>query len=256
MKRFLFILISLLPIRASSSEPTSTPPEIIHTKWFSHYEQIERRVDIYIPEAEEALPVLYLIHGINGYEGAWQDRGGAVDTLIQMMQSGRCQPMILVMPDCNKWVFKERPINHGNRWKCVIRYPELSHEHQLEYAVSDLIDMIDTTYAVTECAVAGLSDGARIAANIANTRPDRIRTVGLFSPVLHKKQVPKDSTQTYYIYVGKNDMFFLSGERFHRRMNRAQRPHRFIVLEGSHNWRMWRRCLSDFIANSFPTSAQ
>ena len=43
--------------------------------------------------------------------------------------------------------------------------------------------MIDTTYQVTDlCAVAGLSDGARIAANIANTRPDRIRTVGLFSP--------------------------------------------------------------------------
>ena len=128
-----------------------------------------------------------------------------------------------------------------------MRYPVLSHEHDIEYALSDLIDMVDTTYAVTECAIAGLSDGARMAANVANMRNDRIRTVGLFSPVLHRDQISKDPTQNYFVYAGKNDMFFLSGERFHRRMNHAHIPHRFIILEGSHNWRMWRMCLADFI---------
>ena len=83
----------------------------------------------------------------------------------------------------------------------------LSHEHQIEYALSDLIDMIDSTYCVSTCSIAGLSDGARMAANIANLRPDRISDVGLFSPVLHKDQLPRDSTQSYSIYVGKNDFF-------------------------------------------------
>ena len=188
-----------------------------------------------------------MIHGINGYEGAWQDRGSAVDTLAAMIAAGRCEPMILVMPDCNKWPFQERPVSHGNKWKCVMRYPKLSHEHELEYALSDLIDHIDTTYQVSYGIIAGLSDGGRIAANAANARPDRIRAVGLFSPVLHKDQLPKDSTQTYAIYVGKTDLFQVSGRRFHRRMTKAGYPHQFIEMKGNHNWPMWRNCLSNFL---------
>ena len=215
-----------------------------------------RRVDIYVPSAlrndqspitNHQYKVLYLIHGINGYEGSWQDKGNAVDTLEALIASGCCQPLILVMPDCNKWPFKERPIDHGNLWKCVTHYPRLSCEHEIEYAISDLIDMIDTTYTVSSCAVAGLSDGARMAANVANLRPDRIRTVGLFSPVLHKDQLPKDSTQAYAVYVGQNDMFFANGDRFHRRMNRAGLDHRWTVFPGYHNWHMWRQCLADFL---------
>ena len=247
MKRFLFILLCFLPLSARPSDSTAVSPDIIHTQWYSHNENIYRRVDIYVPEAEQPLPVLYLIHGINGYEGSWQDMGGAIDTLKTLISEGRCAPMILVMPDCNKWPFKERPTHHGNLWKCVFHYGKLSREHEIEHAISDLIDMIDTTYSVSSCAIAGLSDGARMAANVANTRPDRIRQVGLFSPVLHKDQLPKDSTQIYAIYAGKNDMFFLSAERFHRRLNRAHYPHEFIVLNGSHNWRMWRQCLSLFL---------
>lgn len=228
-------------------------PEIIHSQWFSHSENIYRRVDIYLPDtickapSDSRFPVLYLLHGINGYEGSWQDLGSAVDTLEALISSGQCTPMIIVMPDCNKWPFQERPINHGNRWKCVMRYPRLSREHEIEYAISDLIDMIDSTYSVSYCIVAGLSDGARMAANVANTRPSRVRAVGLFSPVLHKDQLPVDSTQCYYVYVGKQDFFYPSGKRFHRKMNKANYPHQFIERRGGHNWRMWRQCLSDFL---------
>lgn len=157
--------------------------------------------------------------------------------------------MILVMPDCNKWPFVERPVTHGNLWKCLWHYGKLSREHEIESAVSELIDMIDTTYCVSTYAIAGLSDGARIAANVANIRPDKVTAVGLFSPVLHKDQLPKDSTQFYSVIIGKNDIFAPSGKRFHRRMKRAHRPHQYIVLNGSHNWHMWRRCLPIFMEN-------
>lgn len=201
------------------------------------------------PISNNKYPVLYLLHGINGYEGSWQDKGFAVDTLEALIASGRCKPMILVMPDCNKWPFKERPVNHGNLWKCVTHYRRLSREHEIEYAISDLMDMIDTTYNVSTCAIAGLSDGARMAANVANKRPDRIQTVGLFSPVLRKDQMPKADSLNYYIYVGQNDMFFASGDRFRRRLNKANYPYQWIAFPGHHNWKMWRKCLSDFLSN-------
>lgn len=234
---------------------TSESPEIIHTVWYSHDENRFRRVDIYVPEAynqcTEPLPVLYLIHGINGYEGAWQERGNAVDTLATMIAEGRCKPMILVMPDCNLWPIKERPLTRGNRLRCIFGYSTLSHEHQLEYALSDLIDCIDTLYDVAPYSVvAGLSDGARMAANIANIRPERIRKVGLFSPVLHKEQLPMDTTQLYSIYVGSADIFAPNGRRFHRRLQKKNYPHQWIVLRGAnHDWPVWRQCLSHFLAH-------
>ena len=194
------------------------------------------------------MPVLYLIHGINGCEDAWQRQGHAIDTLEAMIADGRCRPMMLVMPDCNKWPFKENR-GHGNLWKCIMRYPRLSHEHEIEYSISQLIDTIDSTYHATgPCFIAGLSDGARIAANVANVRPERVCCVGLFSPVLHKDQLPKDSTPVYTIYVGKNDMFYGSGKRFHNRLERNERSHQFIERPGGHNWRMWQRCLSDYLS--------
>lgn len=163
------------------------------------------------------------------------------------MEEGRCKPMMLVMPDCNKWPLKQRPTHHNNLWKCLFHYPKLSREHEIEYAISDLMDMIDSTYRVSSAAILGLSDGARMAANVANIRPDRIQSVGLFSPVLHKDQLPKDTTQNYAIYVGKSDIFYSSGKRFHNRMKKAGFRHQFIQMRGSHNWRMWQNCLAKFM---------
>lgn len=192
--------------------------------------------------------MLYLIHGINGYEGAWQERGDATDSLEKLIAETRCEPVIFVMPDCDLWVQKEGENFQGNIWRCLFHYGELSHEHIIEYALSDLMDMIDTTYSTsTNCAVAGLSDGARMSANIANLRPDRIRQVGLFSPVVRKEQLPKDTTQIISIFAGKNDMFFHNADHLNRRLNKTSQPHRFIVLNGCHNWKMWRRCLSRFL---------
>ena len=206
-------------------------------------------MDIYIPEGEGPFPVLYLIHGINGYQGSWQDKGGAVEMMESKMAQGLCPPMILIMPDCNKWPYKVHP-GGKNLCRYLFRYSRVSREHEIEYSISELMAMVDTTYTVSGyCAIAGLSDGARIAANVANLRPDCIRTVGLFSPVLHKEQVPKDTTQTYYVYVGTKDIFGANGRRFHRRLNRAGYPHHLIELPGSHNWLMWKQCLSDFLEN-------
>ena len=215
-------------------------------------------MDIYVPRGYESdtLPVLYLIHGINGHEGAWQERGSAVDTLQALIDAGRCAPMLLVMPDCNLWPTEERPLTRGSRWKCVWRYAELSHEHTLEYAVSDLMDMVDTVYHTSWCAVAGLSDGARISANIARVRPDRILAVGMFSPVVSCQQLPPDSLLAgcpdmpcidYRVYVGRTDMFRPNGQRFHRRMERRQLPHSYTILPGRHDWPVWRVCLARFL---------
>ena len=257
----LLALACALPIGAKPCDSTdvSTSSNIIHTQWYSHTEQLSRRVDIYIPRgycSDDTLPALYLIHGINGYEGSWEEKGSATDTLEKLIADGRCQPMMLVMPDCNKWPYKERPDHKGNLWRCLMRYHRLSHEHEIEHAISDLMDMMDTTYHVSTCAIAGLSDGARMAANVANVRPDRICAVGLFSPVLHREQLPdttgitprvRSSLCPYHVYVGTKDIFSGNGRRYYKRLCRRNDQARLVELPENHTWRMWRQCLSDFL---------
>ena len=210
-------------------------------------------MDVYVPAAcpekvngvwtDVEYPVLYLLHGIAGYEGSWEDKGSASDTIEAMIAAGRCKPTILVMPDCNKWPFLERPTHHNNLWKCIFHYGSLRTEHEIELALSDLIDMIDTTFCVSSCAIAGLSDGARMAANIANQRPDRISRVAVFSPVVYKDQIPNDSTKTYYIYAGTKDFFLPNAKRFRHRLDETHNPNYWITFPYGHNWDMWRVCL-------------
>ena len=247
MRYFLFILLCLVPLSAKPSDSIVVSPEVIHTSWYCSAEKLSRNVDIYIPEGQGPFPVLYLIHGINGYEGSWQEKGHALDTLARKIAQGRCEPMILVMPDCTKWPYKVHP-GGKNLCRYLFRYGRVSREHEIEYSISELMAMVDALYPVSDyCAIAGLSDGARIAANVANLRSDCIRSVGLFSPVLKKDQLPKDSTQHYYVYVGTKDMFKGSGRRYHKRMRKLGFGHQFIELKGRHDWDVWQACLSDFL---------
>lgn len=211
-------------------------------------------MDIYLPSVDSvqdaALPVLYLIHGINGYEGSWQERGHAIDTLERLMAEGKCPPMIVVMPDCNKWPYKPHP-GKKNLWRYLMRYNRISHEHDIEQSVCELMDMIDSTYCVSGCMIAGLSDGARIAVNVAKLRPERFAAVGMFSPVVHKAQLPGDSIQysafSIQIYVGKSDFFYPNAKRYHKQLKKMNYPHQWIILSGQHDWPVWREGLSLFL---------
>jgi len=243
--------------------------QLIQTKWYDREEHLNRRVNIYLPAAyftspcgEEGrgYPVLYLLHGINGYEGSWTERGRAVQIIENLIAQGLIEPLIVVMPDCNTGIHEDRP-SHHTLWNNVWHYNRLCHDHSLEIALEDLMLHIDTTYRVSDRrAIAGLSSGARIAANIVNRYPDKFQAVGLFSPVVYKAQLPQSSiinqqlaicdnpsAIAYHIYMGSSDMFLNNGRRFHRRLTKLGFPHTYTETGGSHTWRNWRLYLTDFL---------
>lgn len=243
--------------------------ELIRTSWYSSNEKLRRRVNVYVPSAVsyqpsdvsyqpsevsyqpsegERFPVVYLIHGINGYEGSWSERGRAINILENMVAEGLCEPMILVMPDVNFGVHEDKP-SHHTLWNNIFNYPRLCHDHDIERSLVELVQMVDSTYPISDKHyIAGLSDGARIAANTANLMPGYFEAIGMFSPVVHKSQLPTDSA-TVYIYTGKKDMFHPNAKRFNRRMEKAQKPHSYTESIGGHTWRNWRSYLVDFLKN-------
>lgn len=249
-------------------------------RWYSTTEHLFRRVNIYLPAGYEQpdtanpltpnpltpnpltrYPVLYLLHGVNGYEGSWTERGRAIQIMENLVAQGKCRPMILVMPDVNIAPDEDKP-SHRSLWSSVVNYPRLCRDHDIEHALIELIQMVDTTYRVSgERLIAGLSDGARLAANVANLLPEQFQAVGLFSPVVNKSQLPAAVTDSglstsdfrlstkYYIYTGKGDFLFHgNAKRFKRRLQNAQVPYEYIESVGGHNWRNWRYYLSDFLS--------
>jgi enterochelin esterase family protein len=134
----------------------------------------------------------------------------------------------------------------------VFNYSRLCHDHTIEQELVKLVQMVDTTYHVNDRHyIAGLSDGARMAANTANLLPNYFSAVGLFSPVVHKQQLPVTRNLSpvthYYVYSGKTDMFHNNAIRFNRRLDKIQAPHEYTETIGGHTWRNWRLYLSDYI---------
>lgn len=237
--------------------PPKSQGQLIQTRWFDREEQLYRRVNIYLPalysapslegrDGERFFPVLYLLHGINGYEGSWAERGRVIQIIENLIACDSIEPMIVVMPDCNTGKHTDRP-SHHTLWNNVVHYPRLCRDHSLELALEDLMLHIDTTYRVSDQRyIAGFSSGARIAANIVNRYPDKFQAVGLFSPVVYKEQMPKADIPPFYIYMGKDDMFINNGRRFHKRLTKSGIDHFYMENEGGHTWRNWRFYLTDF----------
>jgi len=230
-----------------------------HLCWYSSAEKVNRRVSIYLPAAyfaeitnsqspisKKTFPVLYLLHGISGYEGSWSERGRAIQILENLIAQGKCQPMILVMPDVNVKPQEGKP-THRSLFNNIMNYSRLCHDHDIERALVELTAFVDSAFRVSnKHYIAGLSDGARMAANTSNLMPNYFSAVGLFSPVVHKQQLPKDSA-TYYVYSGKTDMFHMNAKRFNRHLNKIHAPHEYTETIGGHTWRNWRLYLSDYM---------
>lgn len=190
-----------------------------------------------------------------GYEGSWSERGRAIQIVENMVNEKRIPPMIIVTPDCNVGVHEDRP-SHHTLWKNVVNYPRLCRDHDIEKALVELIQLVDSTYPVSnQHYIAGFSDGARLAANTVNLLPGYFSAVGLFSPVVHKEQIPRDRTMVY-IYTGKKDMFHNNAKRFKQRLDKQHIRHYYVATMGGHTWHNWRSYLSDFLdrISDFSTS--
>jgi len=238
--------------------------QLIQTKWYDRAEDIYRRVNIYLPAAYfetiskeqspityDRFPVLYLLHGINGYEGSWAERGRIIQIIENLIATDSIAPLIVVMPDCNTGIHEDRP-SHHTLWNNVWHYPRLCRDHSLELALEDLMQYVDTTFRVSDRRyIAGFSSGARIAANIVNRYPEHFQSIGLLSPVVYKEQMPQsESLISYHIYMGTSDMFINNGRRFHKHMTKSGIPHTYMETPGGHTWRNWRIYLTDFLTKT------
>ena len=217
----------------------------------------DRAVIVYTPpqytDGQRELPVLYLLHGLNGNQTAWIDRGRAAQILDNLIAQKKANPMILVMPDANPECLVSQGediglmenIMHYGSWN------KMEFEHIYPEMDSFLSGIYHFSNRKGSRAVAGLSLGAKQSANLAILYDSTFSAVGLFSPVAGHKQVPTSAYAHYWIAAGRTDFFYGKINGLRNKIQRKNIPYTMYSSVGGHTWRNWRVYLTEFYKTLF-----
>lgn len=150
----------------------------------------KRRMAVYLPNdyssSNRKYPVLYLLHGSGGDETAWSDCGRLTQIMDHLITEGRCEPMIVVMPNGNVDLAAapgDDPNNpnvkpSGNNMSSMFGKFEKSF-------VPEIVNYVDKHYRTIpdkkHRAIAGLSLGGLHTLYTSLNNPDEFDYVGLFS---------------------------------------------------------------------------
>ena len=151
----------------------------------------QRRMAIYTPYNYEInssanYPVLYLLHGSGGDETSWSDYGRVCQILDDMIYSGSCKPLIVVMPNGNIEL-DAAPGQSPYMHKTPSAVNVTSMLGQIESAfIPEVVTFTEKNYRVLtdkqNRAIAGLSLGGLQTLYISLNNPDYFDYIGLFSP--------------------------------------------------------------------------
>ncbi|CCG09265.1 alpha/beta hydrolase [Pararhodospirillum photometricum] len=223
-------------------------------------------------QAGAPLPVLYLLHGANGDEHAWVDKGKMVATLDRLIAEKRIKPLIVVMPGHKGMWWVD---GHGDKAETVL-LKELLPEVERRFPVrSDRAGR----------AVAGLSAGGFATLRLAFKYPQLFAAGAALSPAIYAPEPPAGSSARkdpafqkkngrfdarlwqrlnwpslldayrnqplrvpLYINSGDRDRFDIAYHAavFHHTVRPLQpEAIAFRVVDGDHEWPVWERTLGD-----------
>jgi enterochelin esterase-like enzyme len=204
-------------------------------------------------------PVLYMLHGRGGHRDEWLAYG-LLDVADREIRTGRVPPMIIVLPQGDKWYW----VNHAGddvRWG--------------EYVVRDLVGQIDRYYrtirAPSARAIGGLSMGAWGALHHAFRRPDVFGVVGAHSPSLRLPDDPsvdfigvgeewtrKDpmalartqpnlGSLRIWLDTAETDPWAERAEELHNILRERGVEHIWQLYDGAHEWTYWNEHAIDYV---------
>lgn len=258
--------------------PTLQAGEVTYHHFASEVLGRDYHYTLYVPdgyhEANQAYPILYLLHGSFGSERDWVERGGIEQTADRMIRDGIIPPMVIVMPGSESW------------W--IDGHNEAARSAFLD----ELMPYVEETWRVVPQrewrAIAGLSAGGYGTLNFVLERPDLFAAAAALSPASYHPLPPRNSSAwrhpafldpkgefdealwqrhnytahldnylerevvvPLYLSAGNRDAY--NAEHHARLVRQALAPHQpdlvaMEVLSGGHTWRVWRASLPNALA--------
>jgi enterochelin esterase-like enzyme len=234
----------------------AVPHGTVHTHWYqSKSLDSLRSALVYTPPGYERgkgrLPVLYLLHGANADETAWEKLGHANVILDNALAAKKATPFIVVMP----FGYGVTPGAQGPQGQNTALFSK--------DLLEDLIPFIDREYRTyhdrEHRALVGLSMGGGQALSIGLNHRELFAYVGGFSSGLGR---PADFPRTYaslvadpraankqlrlvWIGCGTEDGAFAASKALAAFLEEHQIHHTFHESPGAHSWMVWRRYLNE-----------
>ena len=210
----------------------------------------------YDPRAKTEYPVLYLLHGFSDDASAWTAVGRANVILDNLIAQGKVKPMVIVMP-----FGYGRPEILDGGWSGVHQEPLWSQNVSRfrDTLIQEVLSQVEKEYRVSRKrenrAVAGLSMGGAESLLTGLTNLDKFAWIGAFSSAIFDKY---DETfpelkasdaarlKLFWIGCGKQDGLLQHNRDFQSWLKTKNIKFTAVESEGSHNWQVWRRYLTDF----------
>jgi enterochelin esterase-like enzyme len=232
---------------------------------------------VYLPDAyladksQRRFPVLFLLHGANGDENEWVQKGGVRETLDALIGRRAIRPMVVVMP------------GHTQGW-----WVDGAKEKAETALLEDLMPQAAGKYRIeTERKgrlIAGLSAGGGGVVNIIFKHPTMFAAAAALSPSVYDPLPPNNSSavqhppfqkegkfdaETWkalnyptwiegykqsgtivplYINSGDHDRFGIvvhAAVLYQRLLAHQPQAVAYRVVDGDHEWMVWRDTLGD-----------
>lgn len=226
-----------------------------------------RRAMVYTPaeyekKAKKRYPVLYLQHGMGEDETGWSTQGYMQHIMDNLIASGECEPMIVVMESGDVQA-PFRPRRGRNADEERSRYGASFYDMML----NDLIPMIDATFRTKadreHRAMAGLSWGGHQTFNTVLPNMDKFSYIGTFSGALFGVDLNtcfngvfadsgRFNKEMHYFFMGCGSEENFGTERMVSELKKLGINVELYVSPGTHHeWLTWRRCLKEFVPHLF-----
>jgi enterochelin esterase family protein len=215
-----------------------------------------RRLTVYTPPAYDRdlkarYPVLYLLHGANADESAWQRLGRVNLILDNLIASGRSKPFIVVMP----LGYGVPPGASGGQGQNTALFGR--------DLIEDVIPFVQARYRTSTDrearAIAGLSMGGGQALSIGLNQVDLFSHVAGFSAgfgpgadfpktyasLTAHPEIANKKLRLLWIGCGKEDGALAASKSFSEFLTGNRITHTFRETSGAHTWMVWRRYLSE-----------
>ena len=231
------------------------PHGTVHMHWIeSKTLGANREFYLYTPpgydEGKTEYPVLYLLHGMGGYEFIWTDMGRVNLVMDNLIADKKAKPMIIVMP------YGHVPRIEGENYRSRGRTNRFE-----KYLLNDLIPFVEGNYRVAKGsqnrAMAGLSMGGAQSIYIGLKHLDKFSAVGVFSMGVRdldgfaktysaELDSINDKLDVFWLGCGTDDFLFERYEETIEFLKSKNIKHVANPTDGAHTWINWRRYLYEF----------
>lgn len=252
----------------------------VRTVWYhSNTVNADRRMNVYLPagygKTDKKYPVFYLLHGSGGDENAWLELGNISRIMDNLIAEGKCEPMIVVMPNGNfgKQAAAGETAENLDYKPVMTNFLPHYKDGLYEMAFPEIVNYVDATFNTIadkqHRAIAGLSMGGMHTLMITANYPDMFNYIGLYSAGVdfthvNMEAIPayanldgklsklaQSNPKLYWIACGNADQLMEYNKQLMERMDKDGLKYTFHESSRGHLWSNWRQYSLLFIPQLF-----